>query len=220
MSATCVTTHSPFLSPSNRAPTMKTPTNIKDFLVTRPLSWSALSSFDYSPEQWYKRYILNEKDPPSAAMEFGKITGERIAEDPTFLPNLPRLGNYEYELRTTFRDIPLVGFIDDYLPHTHLSEFKTGVKKWDQKRADGHHQITMYLLMLSLIHKVRPEDIPATLYWFPTEEKGDFTVGFTTPDPTPLAFPTSRTTLDTLYFGQRIVDTVQKMQEYVDSKQV
>jgi RecB family exonuclease len=182
----------------------------------RPLSWSAISSFEYSPDQWYKRYILKEQDTPSTEMIFGKTMGERFASDATFVPNLQRRAIFEYELNAVMDGIPLIGFIDSYTEHTHLEEYKTGRKPWDQKRADKHGQIDMYLLMLHLMHKVRPENVQCTIHWMPTSYNDRFKYNFTVPDfPEVISFETKRTMTDILKFRTRILDTYKKMQEHV-----
>ena len=197
--------------------TMKNKFDILEFLKTRSLSWSALSSFEYDPEQWYDRYILAKEEPPSEEMLFGKLVGERLASDPTFMPHIPRLGTYEYELRCTLGKIPLIGFMDDYKPTTDMAEFKTGVKPWDQSRADSHGQIDMYLLQHYLINKVKPEDMTVNIYWMPTKKNGDFTVSFVDEKDVKV-FPTRRTMRQVLEFGVRINATVQAMQLYVNSR--
>ena len=46
---------------------------------SRPLSWSAISSWEYSHEQWYRKYVLNRPDDETEEMIFGKVIGERLA---------------------------------------------------------------------------------------------------------------------------------------------
>lgn len=184
------------------------------FLKNRPLSWSAISSFEYDQEQWYKRYILNEKEPPSREMLFGKTVGERLASDPSYLPEVPRLPVFEKELRVMFGVLPLVGFVDAWCPDSlHLKEYKTGKKAWDQKRADTHGQIDMYLLMLYITYRIRPEDVTCHLHWMPTQENGDFSISFVSPFRVE-SFKTKRTMTDILLFGARIKKTVEDMHSY------
>lgn len=181
--------------------------------LKRPLSWSAISSFDYDPAQWYRKYVLGQEDPASEAMTFGKVMGEQLASDPSFLPMIPRAKIYEYELRTSLGKIPLIGFIDSYTEHMQLEEYKTGAKAWTQKRADEHGQIDMYLLMLKLMHGVKPESVACRITWMPTEETGDFKVRFRKGAPIQ-SFETKRTTIQILRFGQRIQETYKAMQAY------
>lgn len=179
----------------------------------RPLSWSAISSFEYDPEQWYRKYVLKEEQETSAPMEFGKVIGERLASDPAFLPHIPRYPEFERKLECKLGKIPLIGFIDSYRPHDGLLEYKTGQKAWDQKRADGHGQIDMYLLMLYLSHHVRPENVACTLSWIPTKENGDFSIGFVNED-LAHSFHTKRSMAQILRFGDRINRVYKEMEEY------
>lgn len=207
--------------------------------LKRPISWSAMSSFEYSPEQWYQKYVIHGKCrrateteaaicyifeqvfasrcpqvETSPEMEFGKLVGDRLASDPLYLPHVPRLSHFEYELRKVkFGKIELIGFIDSYEPHTALEEYKTGKKAWDQKRADEHGQISFYLLCLNLLHRVRPEDVSCTIRWMPTRDNGDFSISFIN-EKDVKSFPTKRTTRQVLEFGQRINQTYAAMQAY------
>lgn len=183
----------------------------------RPLSWSAISSFEYDPNQWYEKYVLKIDPPVSPAMEFGKLIGGQYERDELLAPILPREEVFEYELRTTFNKIPLIGYIDAYTPHTSLIELKTGKKAWDQKRADTHGQIDMYLLQLNLIHKVRPEDVLCRLLWLPTMYDERFRLKFVDESVVHI-FETRRTMLDLLRFGKRINDTYQAMKEYAEHR--
>ena len=204
----------------------------KDFFKTRPLSWSSISSFEYDPEQWYKKYILDEKEPDSKEMIFGKhfanaienahpkqkksvinvsVLGQQVA--------VPVLDTVEQEFKVTFGDIPLIGFADSFCSKSKkkLYEFKTGKKAWDQARVDEHGQITMYCLMNYITNKIAPEDMELTLVWFPTQENGDFSISFT--DAKPQSFSTKRTTKQMLEFGSRINQAVNQMIEYVKEKE-
>lgn len=206
----------------------------------RPLSWSAISAFEYSPEGWYEKYVVhkdctrdkeellgwcavtgshNRSCPAvetSPQMEFGKKVGERYATDPKFLPKLPRFEIFEHPYKCKFNDISLIGFADGWTPDVlWLGELKTGVKPWDQKRADAHGQITMYNLMANIMEGIRPEKIRTTLMYLPTQLKGD-KVSFV-PKMKPQFFETRRTMADVLRFGQRINRVYADMQAYVET---
>lgn len=186
------------------------------FDKARPLSWSAISSFEYDPEQWYAKYVLKQEQLPTHEMLFGSAMGQQIAADDKFLPELPRGLIYEHEMRTTFGGIPLIGFADSYSPKEVLHEYKTGKRAWDQKRVDGHGQLDMYLLMLLNIEGVRPETLDVWLHWLPTEQNGDFSIQFCMPFKVH-SFKTKRTTRQVLEFGTRIKSTYKAMQEYTKS---
>lgn len=187
----------------------------------RPLSWSSISSFQYDKEKWYQSYVLGKRDPESAEMKFGKIVGEKLASDPTYLPQVPRLSKYEHPFKVMFNGIPLIGYADTYCDKTKkkLYEFKTGVKAWDQKRVDEHPQIDMYLLMHYITEKIKPEEVECQLIWLPTKrtETGNFEVSidFLDDPVVPQIFKTTRTMQDIIRFGSRINSTVKEMNEYI-----
>lgn len=208
-----------------------------------------MSSFDYDPEQWYQKYVVHQDckraDPEtgfkgwcavmdsfyascpvietSKEMEFGKMIGDRLASDPTFMPHIQRRATFEHELECDFGKIPLIGYIDAFemqhlevikaQAHAFLEEYKTGKRPWDQKRADTHGQIDFYLLCLWMIEKLHPENVSCRIHWMPTRDNGDFSISFV--DPTLChTFETKRTMTDILRFGQRINATYKAMQEY------
>lgn len=189
------------------------------FNKSRPLSWSAISSFKYDKEQWYKKYVLGIQEPENAEMRFGKLIGDKLAKDPTFLPSVPRLNTFEHPFRVVFNGIPLVGYADSFCTETKkkMKEYKTGVKKWDQKRADEHGQIDMYLLMHFITEKIRPEEMDVELIWLPTKrvEGGDFNVSITFVEPVqPQIFKTKRSMADVLNFGTDIIRTYKEMEAF------
>lgn len=185
----------------------------------RPLSWSQLSAFAYNPDEWYRRYVLNEKTPPNKEMLFGKFIGDSLSSDPNFLPQVPRLSKYEHELKVVFNGIKMVGYMDAFCDDTKkvMYEFKTGKKAWDQKRADTHGQIDMYLLMHYITTKIPPEQMEVKLVWLPTREDGDFTIQLVEPC-IPQIFTTKRTMTDILNFGVYINQTVKEMEDYISTR--
>lgn len=190
---------------------------------TRPVSWSFFSSFEYDPEQWYRKYVLGKPDRPSPEMEFGKKFADSCEARRPLAP-VTLLSKVEQEFSTVFEGMPMIGFADTYDDVTKkaIGEFKTGVKPWDQKRVDDHGQITMYCLMNWLINKVRPEDTKLFLQWVPTrkidQDGGDFSqhdyrVDFAMPIKVH-TFNTKRTMKDVVVFGARIKRLYKEMDEY------
>lgn len=183
----------------------------------RPLSWSAISSFEYDKEQWYRNYVLGDRDPATKEMMFGSKIGIKIAKDKKFIPDLSRGKIFEYKLSGKLKGIPLIGYADSYTPHCLLDEYKTGKKAWDQERADDHGQIDMYLLLLNLMHRVKPENIKCAIHWLPTIENGAFEIVFRDSPVKPVSFHTTRDMVQILKFGQRIERTYKAMQIYAES---
>ncbi len=186
------------------------------FPYDRPLSYSQLSSFKWNKRQWYDRYVLGIKSDSSPEMDFGKKVGERLASDPSYLPQVPRLPIFEYELKTTFMDIPLIGYIDSLdIKKKKLYEFKTGRNKWDAKRVKNHSQIDMYLLILYLTLKIKPDDFECELHWMPTHIN-DKQIEFIEPFKVH-SFKANRKLVDVLTFANSILETRQQMLDYYNS---
>lgn len=197
-----------------KTPYLQKPKPPMDLL--RPLSWSAISSFGYSKEQWYSKYIMGEEQPPSDEMLFGKQVDLRIQEDAEYLPEITRYEYLQYELRTTIEGIPLLGYPDALdLGNPRIRDFKTGKKLWSKKRADETGQITMYILMIYLIHNIKPEKFECYIDWMPTHKK-DGIVMFKDPFEVK-TFKTKRTMVDILKFAQLIKETRQNMIDYYNN---
>lgn len=178
----------------------------------RPLSWSAISSFEYSPEQWYSKYILNTPPEDNLAMAFGKKFAKSVEDRKPLVP-VTIYKEVEYPLKVVFNGIPMVGFIDTYEPHTAMREYKTARTLWTQKKCNEHGQLSMYALMLYITHKVKPEDLTIHLDCIQTVEDGDFKLSFL--DNKVHSFEVKLTMKDILLFGSRIMKTVKEMEEFV-----
>jgi len=189
----------------------------KTFDKTRPLSWSAISSFEYDPEQWYRKYVLNQKDDETKEMIFGKKLATALETGTCDIPDLVEKLPFkkEHPFKVVFGKIPLIGFADDFDTKTFraLNEVKTGKKPWTQKRADEHGQFDMYLLMNYITNKIRPEDVVCSLHWLPTQENGDFTITFIEPVRVH-TFRTKRTMAQVLNFGTKINRIYKEMEDY------
>ncbi len=195
------------------------PFDIFAFLKARPLSWSAISCFEWNPDEWYRRYVLGEREAPTKEMLFGSMIGKKVEKDPSFLPAVVRHSRMEYPFKGVFSKYPLVGFADSLCGETFgkLAEYKTGKKPWDQKRADSHGQLDMYALMNYMMNGVRPQDLEITLVWLPTEETPEGAIRLVEPI-SPVAIRTRRTMRQALEFGVRIERTVMLMQDYVRAR--
>lgn len=183
----------------------------------RALSWSQISSFNYDKEQWYRKYVLNEKQEDNAAMSAGKEIGERIASDPKYLPSLPRLPQYEKKLEGKVGDILLVGYLDNFHPDSKaFAEFKTSAntKKWTQKTSDDHGQLSFYYFLIWLNYQKPPEQIECTLHYIPVRETGSFKVELIEPVKIK-SFSVKKTSMDILKFGKYIKDVRKEMEQYV-----
>lgn len=189
----------------------------------RAVSWSFISSFEYSPEQWYDRYVLCLPTQQTNEMLFGSTIGKKLETDPTFLPQIQRHSKMEHPFENIkFGNLVLVGYADTFCDITFkkLDEFKTGKKAWDQKRVDNHGQIDMYLLMNWIKNKIKPEEVAVRLWWMPTQDNGDFSISFVEPiEKNIKVFTTKRTMRDIMNFGLRIRKVYAEMEKYVEQRE-
>lgn len=186
----------------------------------RPLSWSAISSFEWDAEQWYDTYILGIRQT-SPEMTFGSYVDKQLQVDPTYLPHVPRYPHMQHKMKAVFDGIPLTGVPDGLdFEQFLLADFKTGKNPWTQKKADETGQLTMYALLLFLTEGIRPEKWDCKILWLPTAYGPDFKIGFRNRDnPQLITFTTARTMVDILEFGQRIKSNYALMQRYVAQRQ-
>lgn len=187
---------------------------MKTFDKKRALSWSAISSFEYDKEEWYRKYVLGIKPEDNKEMAFGRKFAQSIESGKPLAPVLT-LSAVEHPFQVSFNGIPLIGYADSFCDKTFkkLEEYKTGKKIWDQKRADEHRQIDMYLLMNLITNKIRPEDVECAITWIPTQENGDFSISFVEPIRVH-RFVTKRTTAQVLKFGAYIKNIYKDMELY------
>ena len=212
---------------------------MKTWNKTYPLSWSAIALFtgvyggrktkEQCKEEWYKKYVLFEKPTftprEKARMELGTTVGKKLEVDPTYLPQVPRLGKDEYKFLVKLnKNITLTGYADtfDHVTCKRLGERKTGAN-WDQKKVDDHGQITLYCLMNYIQNKINPEDTELHLCWLPTEEieSDDFKSIFKLVDNIEdniITFKTKRTMTDILQFASFVKQTFYEMEAYCQNK--
>jgi len=186
------------------------------FSKKRPLSWSAISSFHYNREEWFNRYILNQKQQENASMYAGKAIGNKIESDPTYLPEVPRLPVFEKKMLGVLDKVPLIGYLDSYCPDTHaFNEYKTSKNKdrWTHKTAHDHGQLDMYTFLIWLNTKTKPEDIKINLVYIPVEETDDFSI-VVSKEPI-VILPVKKTMVDIIKFASHIKHTYKAMGEYV-----
>lgn len=191
------------------------------FDKNRAISWSSYYLFKFSPEKWYLKYVLKQKDPETPEMAFGKELATHLENGTCTIKELTKhlTNKKEHPFKVMFGEIPIVGFADDFCDKSFkkLNEVKTGKKAWTQKRVDEHGQFNFYLLMNFITNKIKPEDVECKLFWLPTQGNGDFTITFVEPL-TVHIFNTKRTTADILKTASDIKATWKEMEEYVKKK--
>lgn len=187
---------------------------------SRPLSWSAMSSFRYSPEQWARKYLDGTQDPANKEMLYGNEIGTRLATDPTFLPEVTRYDIFEKKLTARINDIELIGFFDSFKEDaTAFAEYKTSSnpKKWTQKSAEDHGQLLFYKFLIWKNYGIPPEQVDCTLFYIPVRETPAFGMELA-PHPVK-AFKVRKTAVDVLNFANYIKDTYAEMYEYAIHRQ-
>jgi hypothetical protein len=186
---------------------------MKKRFETRPLSYSQLASFEYSREDWFDNYVLGKRTPPTPEMLIGTKLGDLIGTDDNPIEGLNPPGQKEYPVEAELEGIRLVGFIDHFCPNMlvlHENKTSPNKKRWTQRKADEHHQLTMYALMLNMRDGIEPEDIEMWLNFIPVE-----LVGVTYKPTTWRAFETRRTKQHLEAYKQYIMRTVEAMDEYI-----
>lgn len=207
---------------------MKNRFDILEFLQTRPLSWSAISSFDYDQDQWFSTYMRNQRQS-SPQLTFGSMIDKKYQEDPTFLPHVIRYPILQHKMEAKLGKVPLLGIADTFDPSIPaLRDLKTGKEPgWTQAKLDNPGtkgplygsggQWTFYTLLLYLTKKIKPQDLKLYVDWLPTQINDDTSISLIN-DKDVRTFETKRTMRDILEFGVRIQDTVKSMQMYVNSR--
>ena len=179
------------------------------------LSWSSMSSFGYDPESWYEQYYKGIRQAPNAVMRGGIDVGERITQDETFLPELPRPEIYEQNFSAMFNGITLTGHLDGWSPSVPgIDEYKTSSNpnRWTQKAVDEWGQISFYCFLVWLNLKIKPESLRLRLMSIPMVEDGNFNVQQKGPVK---IFHTKRTMADILKFGVLIKSTYAEMEKFI-----
>ena len=141
----------------------------------RPISWSAITQFEYDRELWYEKYVLGIEQKSNQKMDFGKYIDEKIQNDPTFIPEIPRLPLFQHKLTGKIEDIYMVGKFDGFRKKPPaLLEYKTTSNKnrWTQKTAQDHGQILFYQALIYLNYGITPEKIETHLISIPCKEFG------------------------------------------------
>jgi len=188
--------------------------------VKRPLSYSQLSAWEWSKEDWYQTYIKNKPRGKSSAMETGSVIGDSIGTDSSLIPELNPPGVKEYPLYANLGDVYMVGYCDHWCPETlELNENKTAVnpRKWTQGSVDKHGQLTMYALLLFLKHDIAPEDVTMYLNYIRVIEGQD--MRYYLPNPVEFKrFETKRTGEQISEYVKYIEETVDKMDEYISQR--
>ncbi len=193
-----------------------------DKLHSIPFNWSSMSSFKYNKDRWFENFIMGVR-ASSREMTFGSWADKKIQDDPSFLPSLPRYELMQHKMTVMFDGLMLMGTpdgIDLKAEQKKLYDFKTGKQPWTQKRAKEHGQLLMYLLLIYITEKIKPEEFECGIHWMPTQDNGDFTISFVDDIENNIqTFKVKHTMRDILKFGQEIKKTYREMEQYLATKE-
>lgn len=95
-------------------------------------------------------------------MDFGTAIHEKIALQPRWRKDIPRLDAFEETIDVRYKDIPLTGKMDTLgVGLDTFADYKTTASRtwWTQSQCDKHDQFTMYFALLWLRFKIDPKDI-------------------------------------------------------------
>ena len=141
-------------------------------LPRRHLSFSQISLWERSKNEYRKRYFENLQSFETREMRFGKeFARER---EIGVCPGGKIFSRREIKLENEFEKIPLLSFLDSADANLiAIGEDKTGKKPWDEKRVQNHEQLHFYALQAFL----ETGNLPKTIFlnWFETrnDENGE-----------------------------------------------
>jgi hypothetical protein len=187
----------------------------------RKMSWSQIASWEYDKEQWYSKYILGEEQSTNAQMLFGNVIGQKLASDPSFLPQVLRYKVFEKEFNAKLSDFVITGYLDSYCPDTYnFYEYKTSSNpnKWTQKSVNSHGQLVFYKALIYLCEKIRPENIKCKLFYIPVNQSGGFEMELTKNAKIQSFDFDNTTTIEVLKFLNYIKKTRKQMESYAQKR--
>lgn len=130
------------------------------------LSWTQIDMWRRNPERYVRQYMLGEANTlnndglrygkkTSEALEGGSTDGDDLMDAVVAL--LPRYELREHEIRVPMKtqhgEVILLGKLDTFgLKPIRFREYKTGVTKWTQAKAQGHRQMHHYDTLCWLFH--------------------------------------------------------------------
>lgn len=139
------------------------------------LSYSAVSTWLYSKDQFRKRYYENKPLPATPEMVFGKKVSQMLEDNHDDLSHVPRYPKSEQPLRCQLGDVLFYGFIDSFHPdELRIIEYKTGKTPWTDKRVSEHLQLDLYSAAVNTTFGDVADE--CHLIWLPTvrnENTGD-----------------------------------------------
>lgn len=147
------------------------------------LSYSQMVLVEKSPRGYLEYYIYGEEKRTSRAMAYGSKLADSLENDEEtgdmlldlMAIQLPKFELMDMPFETTIggpEPVPILIKPDSAKKDlSAFKEYKTGVTKWTQKKADESGQVTFYTMGMYLITGNIPQDIE--LIHLPTEYDAD-----------------------------------------------
>lgn len=132
------------------------------------LSYSQINTFLTNKRDYFRRYFLGDKFEGNHYTDFGKQLGEAIEKndftaytttEQEFLGTIPRLDEFEKEIKLDFGEFYIVGYIDTNKKDLSLiHDYKTGTqKKIVEYQKPDYIQPAIYALALEQQYGIMPE---------------------------------------------------------------
>lgn len=133
------------------------------------LSYSQISLFKRSQQEYYENYILGKRFDGNEYTEFGSNVGEALEEnnfdkfsenETKILKQVTRLDEFERKTTLKYEGFYIVGYIDSMKSdYSKIIDYKTGgLKKEFQYSDDSYTQLHLYALSLRQETGVTPKE--------------------------------------------------------------
>lgn len=154
---------------------------MKYILPRNYLSYSAISLWIKSKDQFRKKYYENDASFETIETLYGKQIAEMledrdIVDNHPILKLIPKHSHAEYPIKVEIEGIPIKGYLDNFCPRKKsFKEFKTGHvnregrSPWNQKKVDKHLQLPFYSLLIE--ENYGDVDDKCQLIWIETQFK-------------------------------------------------
>lgn len=133
------------------------------------LSYSAISTWIHSPEQYRRQYFEGQPFIDSPELLFGGKIGRLLETRDPSMDHILQYSTPEQKIECVIDGVPIFGFIDSFSPERRaFLEYKTGKQPWDEKRVKKHLQLDIYSLCIE--HLWGSVEDTCHLIWMQTEQ--------------------------------------------------
>jgi hypothetical protein len=140
----------------------------KDKAGNSYLSYSQLTLFKRSPQEYFEQYILEQPFEGNAYTDFGTKVGEALENndfkgfpkiEKVVLKKVRRLDEFERKIKLDYKDFYVTGYVDtNSSDFKEIIDYKTGGKKKEtQYQKSEYTQLCIYALGLRQETGVTPE---------------------------------------------------------------